>query len=129
MRLADQQKVGRMHLYFHLCALLCITAAAASACFSQEVTVTGKIELFHDGIAQHQDSSDAVVWLTPLGDPGGERAPAGSPRLQLVQKNKNFLPHVLVVRVGVPVEFPNNCLLYTSPSPRDLSTSRMPSSA
>ena len=23
----------------------------------------------------------------------------------------------------------NNCLLYTSPSPRDLSTSRMPSSA
>ena len=26
-------------------------------------------------------------------------------------------------------EFSNNCLLYTSPSPRDLSTSRMPSSA
>ena len=24
---------------------------------------------------------------------------------------------------------PNTCLLYTSPSPRDLSTSRMPSSA
>ena len=27
------------------------------------------------------------------------------------------------------VKFPNGCLLYTSPSPRDLSTSRMPSSA
>ena len=26
-------------------------------------------------------------------------------------------------------EFPKDCLLYTSPSPRDLSTSRMPSSA
>ena len=26
-------------------------------------------------------------------------------------------------------DFPNTCLLYTSPSPRDLSTSRMPSSA
>ena len=26
-------------------------------------------------------------------------------------------------------ESPNTCLLYTSPSPRDLSTSRMPSSA
>ena len=25
--------------------------------------------------------------------------------------------------------YPNGCLLYTSPSPRDLSTSRMPSSA
>ena len=29
----------------------------------------------------------------------------------------------------VEVEWTTNCLLYTSPSPRDLSTSRMPSSA
>ena len=29
----------------------------------------------------------------------------------------------------VTLEFSNTCLLYTSPSPRDLSTSRMPSSA
>ena len=29
----------------------------------------------------------------------------------------------------VRVDEKNNCLLYTSPSPRDLSTSRMPSSA
>ena len=28
-----------------------------------------------------------------------------------------------------PGSFPYTCLLYTSPSPRDLSTSRMPSSA
>ena len=27
------------------------------------------------------------------------------------------------------IRLPGNCLLYTSPSPRDLSTSRMPSSA
>ena len=31
--------------------------------------------------------------------------------------------------VDVPVAAVNVCLLYTSPSPRDLSTSRMPSSA
>jgi len=31
---------------------------------------------------------------------------------------------------GAPgIELAHNCLLYTSPSPRDLSTSRMPSSA
>ena len=30
---------------------------------------------------------------------------------------------------GVDVVLPDLCLLYTSPSPRDLSTSRMPSSA
>ena len=31
--------------------------------------------------------------------------------------------------VGTGEELDTNCLLYTSPSPRDLSTSRMPSSA
>jgi len=30
---------------------------------------------------------------------------------------------------GIVVNEPSICLLYTSPSPRDLSTSRMPSSA
>ena len=30
---------------------------------------------------------------------------------------------------SLKVSSPNSCLLYTSPSPRDLSTSRMPSSA
>src|SRR5882672_5637359 len=107
MRFASQQRVGKLRLCFHLCELLCITAAVANACFGQQVTVTGRIELFRDGIAQHQDSSDAVVWLTPLGDSGEPQAVAGSPRQQLVQKNKSFLPHVLVVRVGVPVAFPN----------------------
>jgi plastocyanin len=96
-----------MRLHSHLRALLCIMAAAASPCRGQQVTVTGRIELFRGGIAQRQDSSDAVVWLTPLGDSGEPQAATGSPGQQLVQKNKNFLPHVLVVRVGVPVEFPN----------------------
>jgi plastocyanin len=107
MRFAAQQRVGRLRLCFHLCELLCITAAVANVCFGQQVTVTGRIELFRDGIAQRQDSSDAVVWLTPLGDSGEPQAAAGSPRQQLVQKNKSFLPHILVVRVGAPVEFPN----------------------
>ena len=34
------------------------------------------------------------------------------------------------LNISLPNEqIPNSCLLYTSPSPRDLSTSRMPSSA
>ena len=106
MRFAGQRKIGKMHLW-RLCALLFITAVAASACFGQQATVTGRIELFRDGIAQPQDSSDAVVWLMPLGGSGDLQAVAVSPRQQLVQKNKSFHPHVLVVQVGVPVEFPN----------------------
>ena len=39
--------------------------------------------------------------------------------------------HVQITDRGkqVLIDQPNSCLLYTSPSPRDLSTSRMPSSA
>ncbi len=106
-RFAAWQRVGSVRFYSHLCALLCITVASASACFGQQVSVTGRIELFRDGTAQRQDSSGAVVWLTRIGDSGEPLAAAGSPRPQLVQRNKSFFPHVLVVQVGYPVEFPN----------------------
>jgi plastocyanin len=54
-------------------------------------------------------SSDVVVWLKPLERPGAEGAPAEPSRkkFQLVQKNKNFQPHLLVVPVGSMVDFPN----------------------
>ena len=38
-------------------------------------------------------------------------------------------PEVCILSQQVSFTQDNNCLLYTSPSPRDLSTSRMPSSA
>ena len=40
-----------------------------------------------------------------------------------------YLGTVENVLPGIDAAFVNICLLYTSPSPRDLSTSRMPSSA
>jgi plastocyanin len=55
------------------------------------------------------DASEIVVWLKSL-DPGGssETPEAASHRkVQLVQHNKTFQPHVLVVPVGTVVDFPN----------------------
>ena len=48
---------------------------------------------------------------------GGTTSPAG-PNIQQATMDRMFKPAL-----------PTGCLLYTSPSPRDLSTSRMPSSA
>ena len=47
------------------------------------------------------------------------------------QLRKGFGPRVrkLHARIGKAHHQAEGCLLYTSPSPRDLSTSRMPSSA
>ena len=43
--------------------------------------------------------------------------------------NLRFVPDTLTVNEGDTVQFLWSCLLYTSPSPRDISGSRMPSSA
>jgi plastocyanin len=51
--------------------------------------------------------AEVVVWLTPL-QPDHHPATTGHPGpFRLVQKNKMFTPHLLVVPAGSSVEFPN----------------------
>jgi len=56
------------------------------------------------------DSSDIVVWLKPLDSAAkSESVNASDPKkFRLVQHNKSFQPHVLVVPVGSVVDFPNH---------------------
>ena len=67
---------------------------------SQQTTVTGQVEL-----SNGTDHSNAVVWLDPVGATvtASSRRQAG----QLLQKNKTFSPHLLVIQVGSAVDFPN----------------------
>jgi plastocyanin len=85
-------------------AMICCLLANA-----QEVTVTARAAVAGSGKkAKAQDASNAVIWLMPA---EGTVLPAWSassiPRPRLVQKNKSFSPHVLVVHVGSQVDFPN----------------------
>ena len=50
-------------------------------------------------------------------------------RLQIVDTKANILITANAIIISVVLGSLYPCLLYTSPSPRDLSTSRMPSSA
>jgi hypothetical protein len=78
--------------------LICVSAAA------QDSAVTGRA-LVIGGPARSSDSSNAVVWLEPIGGPKPVRPLVQGPRL--TQKNKHFQPHLLVVPTGTDVEFPN----------------------
>jgi plastocyanin len=69
------------------------------------VTVKGRVNI--TGGAKKADPSPTVVWLTPLLGAPAAAADARQSSYELVQKNKQFHPHLLVVPVGAKVEFPN----------------------
>jgi plastocyanin len=71
--------------------------------------VTGSVEIAPQPGAKTADPSNVVVWLTPLDVSAfaGQTFPEAAQRPRLVQKNKSFDPHVLIVRQGAAVEFPN----------------------
>jgi plastocyanin len=73
----------------------------------QGVTVSGRVIV--TGRSKKSNHSAVVVWLTPIsGDPVPARALDAPPEpFRLVQKNKEFYPHLLVVPAGAIVEFPN----------------------
>jgi len=87
--------------------MLMVCGGLASA---QEVTVTADVALVNGWKkSKARKAGNVVLWLTSV---GGAATPSSPPqpdsnRPRLVQKNKSFEPHVLVVPVGSSVEFPN----------------------
>ena len=103
-----------------LVSILCATSLCA-----QTVTVRGHVEVGDETVdagssaekgresvkhaAKTQTMPSTIVWLTPAPGSGIELpAPSTAAGSRLVQKNKNFEPHVLVVSAGSTVEFPNH---------------------
>jgi plastocyanin len=110
-----------MRRFFVSLAVLC--TAVSLPCFSQTkaptATVHGRVQVI-DAESSGKKRREAmpipksVVWLTPLVTSDGDgtvsvrHSPAANAvPLRLVQKNKSFEPHVLVVPAGSAVEFPN----------------------
>jgi len=90
-------------------ALLTLPAVLGYSCITraQDVTVTGRLELVREGSSAVQNSSNGVVWLTRIADSVEPVSISTAPKQQLVQKNKSFTPHLVVVQVGSSVVFPN----------------------
>jgi plastocyanin len=94
-------------------ATLILCFAGSAAAFGS--IVSGEVEIVrHSGEAHSQasprnDASNVAVWLVPL-DTQAQAAAATAPQKptpQLIQKNKTFHPHVVIVEIGTVVEFPN----------------------
>jgi plastocyanin len=90
-------------------ALLCPVAwAQGNGSAGQGSVVSGEIQLLQGKSGEPaKDASNAVVWLAPL-NPLELAAPNASGKTyRMVQQQKQFHPHLLVVPLGSVVVFPN----------------------
>src|ERR1700676_584380 len=84
------------------CCCIALLAIAVVSARAQQPPVTVQVEIVQrpaggNAAAGHSaDASNVVVWLTPLDGATGlpVRAPAEQ-KLRLIQRNKQFEPHVL----------------------------------
>jgi len=90
------------------CGLVTLLILGCCLARAQVTTVTASVAITRGGKSRSHDASNVVLWLTPADRAAPTSvAPMTTPQPRLVQKNKSFEPHVLVVRVGSLVQFPN----------------------
>jgi plastocyanin len=100
----------------HFAKVALVLGLLSTPATSRQNTVTAHVEIAKKS-ANKQDkpggsgenAGEVVVWLNRLDADGGESKSGAQTRgkLQIVQKNKSFQPHLLVVPVGATVDFPN----------------------
>ena len=113
---------------------------------SLSIGLVGNAVDIHQAILNKGFKIDIITDQTSAHDPLNGYVPQGytveearelrkdNPKKYVEQAEASMAKHVeLMLKFqkngAVAFDYGNNCLLYTSPSPRDLSTSRMPSSA
>jgi hypothetical protein len=99
---------------------LCLATGTTARAQNAPVIVQVEIVKRNAGkLAPAAGYSNVAVWLTPLGDTNDAAFTSASVRTspgrqipQLVQRNKSFEPHVLIVQAGSTVQFPNKDPLF-----------------
>jgi hypothetical protein len=89
--------------------LICSSVGLGVALGAQ---VTGKVELSNStnaAVRRHKDYQGVVLWLEPVDRP----VPALPPkRVEMLQKDKLFQPHVVAISLGGTVDLPNLDLIF-----------------
>lgn len=90
-----------------LLTILALAVSLVPACAQKQDTATAKLygHILLPGNAKSHAPS-IVAWLTPM-DESKSISPPTPGHFQLIQKNRTFIPHLLIVPVGSIVSFPN----------------------
>jgi plastocyanin len=96
--------------------LVLIFGFGAGVLRAQQQPVTVQVEITRNAAAKKSDQprntddrSDVVIWLTPLDRAAAALVSSSDSKSlpKIVQRNKMFDPHLLVIQAGTPVQFPN----------------------
>ena len=99
--------LARVNAICALAALVLLLLPFLTVAQQAPVTVRVKVQLAASAKPEKDlDSSGVVLWLVPS-DQATPPFSEPAKRPQVLQKNKQFHPHVSVVRVGTVVDFPN----------------------
>jgi plastocyanin len=98
--------------WFHAVTMGVLFAATGATICVGQTTVTGQVRIERPGAVKNVakgklSEGDVVVWLKPLDGVTVPPLAKDAPHPKLVQKDKKFDPHLLVVRAGAVVDFPN----------------------
>jgi plastocyanin len=85
-------------------ALMLATMVAAMVTTAAAQDFHATVQVIHQTGKKAASSANVVVWLTPL-DRKVEVEPLQ--HVRLIQRDKRFIPHLLVITSGTQVEFPN----------------------
>jgi plastocyanin len=87
---------------------LCLAAGLLwTACGAIAASVSGSVQLTdagHGGNAKNAKDGNVVVWLKAVGAPA---PPMVAKHARMLQQDKKFTPHLLAIRMGTSVDFPN----------------------
>ncbi len=103
----------RITRLLHASVGLVICLSVLEPARAQQPPVTAQVELPRRPPGKHSssenltDASKIAVWLVPLDSTAGAPQRPSGPEPRLIQRNKTFEPHLLVVQAGTIVQFPN----------------------
>ena len=89
-------------MFLRVCRLALFAVMLLPLAAAHATDVTARLALAQRG--KHERGTPAVIWLTPL---AAAPITARASKYTLLQRDKTFLPHLLVVPVGSAVSFPN----------------------
>lgn len=101
----SQRSIRAVMLLTALAMIVSLTPACAQRAEVSTARLSGRVVLHTGATRSHRPA--IVVWLTEIGKGYPTVAPAPG-HFQLVQKDRMFKPHLLVVPVGSVVSFPND---------------------